>query len=314
MAQLVFDRATDLAVTRKMIHTAARYSGPDYLALVWERVSGAETDEDVTRDLAQAAIENLYGDKKNLKFLLDEVEDIVIGPEALISIARTAKRSLLNLLIDYGIDLQITPEVLQAAAGSMSKHDSLMEFLLERREEVELTDENLQAAAGSGNQTVLQLLSKYCGLPEVPDKWLDLVRLRDAVDPIYYNPDRDIPLPTKDTDLKLAVVTELLGRGVQPDVPDGEGCTPLFYAAVWDNILTVQALLSAGANPNSMNREGRTPLYFAASSGRYRIVEILLDLGVPTHLEDEGGKTPASIAKSQGHMRVFRLLERRRQP
>ena len=313
MVQLVLDRANDLHDTRRMVHMAARYSDPDSLALVWERASRAETDENITRDLAQAAIENPTWARSNLRFLLDKVENIVIGPEALTSIARRDQQSLLDLLVDYGINLQITLEVLQAAAESIRSDGSLMTFLLEWNDKVELTDEVFQAAAGSGNRCVLQVLSNYCDLAEVSNKWLELVRLRDAVDPI--NKPKIYPLLAMgDTDSKVAVVTELLGRGVEPDVPDGDGRTPLFHAAVRGNILTVQALLSAGANPNSTDGQGRTPLHHAATNGCYRIVEILLDLGVSTHLEDENGRTPASIAKGGGHMRVFRLLERRRQP
>lgn len=314
MVQLVLDRANDLHVTRRMVHIAARSCGPDCLALVWERASRAETDENITRDLAQAAIENSMWASNNLGFLLDKVENIVIGPEALTSIARRDQQSLLDLLVDYGINLQITLEVLQAAAESIRSDGSLMTFLLEWNDKVELTDEIFQAAAGSGNQCVLQVLSNYCDLAEVSNTWLELVRLRNAVDPIYDEYEFNSHLAMGDTDSNVAVVTELLGRGVKPDVPDGDGRTPLFHAAVRGNILTVQALLSAGANPNSTDRQGRTPLHYAATSGCYRIVEILLDLGVSTHLEDEKGRTPASIAKGEGNLKVFRLLERRRQP
>ena len=315
MVQFLLDRATDLPITRNLLHTAARYSSYGCLNLIWERASRAEMDEDMTRDLAQAAIENRYGADENLRFLLDKVENIVIGPEALISIARRDHKALLDLLVDYGINLQITLEVLQAAAGIMTRHGPLMiEFLLERSDKVELTDEIFKAAAGSGNKRVLEVVSKYCGLAEVSNKLLDLVRLRDAVGPIYYDIESNFHLPMEDTDSSLALVTELLGRGVEPDVPDGDGRTPLFHAAARGNILTVQALLSAGANPNLTDRKGRMPLYYAAGRGHYRIVEILLDLGVPTHLEDEDGQTPALKARGEGHMRVFRLLERRRQP
>lgn len=314
MVQLVLDKANDLHVTGRMVHMAARYSHPDCLAFLWERASRAETDENITRDLAQAAIENPRWPRSNLRFLLDKVENIVIGPEALTSIARRDQQSLLNLLVDYGINLQITLEVLKAAAESIRSNGSLMKFLLKWNDKVELTDEIFQAAAGSGNQWVLQVLSNYCDLAEVSNTWLELVRLRDAVDPIYDEYEFNSHLAMGDTDSNVAVVTELLGRGVKPDVPDGDGRTPLFHAAVRGNILTVQALLSAGANPNSTDRQGRTPLHYAATSGCYSIVEILLDLGISSHHEDEKGRTPASIAKAKKHMRVFRLLERRRQP
>lgn len=314
--QFVLDRAPDLLVTRKMVHTAARYSGLECLTLIWERACRAKITEAVTKDVAQAAIENWWPDHENLRFLLDEVKDIVIGPEALVSIARKGPDSvpLLNLLIDRGINLQITHDVLQAAARNFWDNTSLITFLLERSDKAMLTDELFRAAADSGNWKILQELSTYCGLAEVPKTWLDLARLQDAVNSFPTAIINSRLPPPRETDLNLDVVLESIGRGVEPDVPDSGGRTPLFHAAILGDILTVQALLSAGANPNSKDGLGRTPLFLAAFGGHYNIVEILLDLGVPTHLEDAGGDTPASMAKSFGHMRVFRLLERRRQP
>lgn len=84
-----------------------------------------------------------------------------IGPEALISIIRTDFDSvpLLDFLIDRGIDLQITHDVLQAAAGNFRYHRSLMTFLLERSDKAMSNDELFRAAADSGRVWVLQVLS-----------------------------------------------------------------------------------------------------------------------------------------------------------
>lgn len=83
--QLVLGRATDLPVTRKLVHTAARYSCLESLALIWERACRAEMTEDVTRNLAEAAMLNGVW-PENLRFLLDKVEDLVVGPEALVNV------------------------------------------------------------------------------------------------------------------------------------------------------------------------------------------------------------------------------------
>ena len=317
MVQLLLNRATEIPVTQNMVHVAAKYGNHDCLAFVWERVHIADMNEEGTRGLVQAAIENRLWARKNLRFFLDKIENIVIGPEILIIIAKKAQQPalLLNFLIDNGVKLQFTGEILQAAAKStICYQSSLMTFLLERSDKIELTDEIFKAVAASGRRTTLEVLSKYCGMTEIPRMWLDLACLHDAVYSCYSDSSYShFPEPGGD-DLNLDMVMELLGRGVEPDVPNGNGLYPLFHAAVLGNILTVQALLSAGANPNSVGKHGATPLFFAAWGGYYAIVELLLDLGVPTHLEDEQGQTPASLAKSHGHMKVFKLLERRRQP
>ncbi|KAF6233495.1 hypothetical protein HO173_008427 [Letharia columbiana] len=176
-----------------------------------------------------------------------------------------------------------------------------------------LNNKLFRALAGSGCVWVLQVLSQHCGLAEVPKKWLDLARLHDTVDSYPGGSLDSYVRLTRFTDLKIDLVKELLAQGVEPDVPDGRGQTPLMHAAVLGNILTVQALLSADASPSSKDRQGRTPLFFAAFGGHYGIVEILLDLGVSIDLGDTKGDTPTTMATRRGHMRVFRLLERRRQ-
>lgn len=313
--ELVLDRATDLPITRKVVHTAARYSPLKCLTLVWERACRAEMTEDFTRGLAQAAIENSSSTMKNLTFLLNEVKDSIVSPEALVSMTRADHNSMpiLKLLIDHGISLQITHDVLKAAAGRNWMDDtSLMTLLLERSDKIMRTDELFRAAAGSGGEGVLEVLSQYCGLAKVPEKWLNIARLQDVV-----NSHNDGLMEmrfwsTRDIDLSLGLVRELLAQGAEPDVPDGRGQTPCMHAALLSNILTVQALLAAGANPNSKDREGKSPLFFAAAGGHYGIVEMLLARGVPIDLEDADGHTAASMAKQNGHMKIFRLLERSR--
>ena len=310
MVQLVFDRATDLPITRTM----ASACSDGCLPLFWERVYAVKMTEDVTKDLAQATIENCHATKEAFKIFLDQVKDLDLTPKAIINIARRGNDSvpLLEVLIDHGAIVQITREILQAAATS--EEPALITFLLERSDGIELTDDIFRAAAGMGNEEVLQVLSKYCDLADVSEKWLDIVRLHEALCAHHETLKYIVHAKFAVTDLRLDVIEELIGRGVELDTPDVEGNTPLYFAVYHNSVLTVQALLSAGADPSRMNEAGRTPLHFAARAGCFAIVEILLDLGVPTHVEDEDGETPGSLAKDNGHIKLFRLLERRKQP
>lgn len=309
MVRLVFDRATDLSITKAMVSVA---DSDECLLFLWERVRAAEMTEDVTRDLAQTAIANGTPTKEMFQIFLDQVKDLVLTPEAINNIATWSSDSvpLLELLIDHGAIVQITQEILQAAATS--KDPAMVTFLLERSDGIQLTDEIFKAAAGMGNEEVLQVLSKYCDLAEVSEKWLDIVRLHEILYVDHWS--HPIYPSHADIDLQLDVIEELIGRGVDLDTPDENGSTPLYFAVDHDSVLTVQALLSAGADPSRMNKAGKTPLHYAARRGYFAIVEILLDLGVPTHVEDKDGQTPASLAKNKGHIKIFRLLERRKQP
>ena len=305
MVRFVFDRATGLPITREMVRAAVWYDDSDECwPFLWKRACTAGMTEDVCGELAQVLLEKMEPSQEDFEIFY-EMKNLVITPEALNNIARAGVDSapLLHSLIGHGVILQITREMLQAAATG--NNASVVTFLLDRGDGIELTDDIFKAAAGNGDETVLQVLSKYCGLAKVSEKWLDIARLHNILD--------SDSLEKIGNDRHLDVVKELIGRGVEPDVPDMHGGTPLVHAVISGDILTVQALLSAGANPNSTTKNVLTPLYHAASRGHFAIVEILLDLGVPTHLEDRNGRTPALEAKNFGHIKVFRLLERRRQ-
>ena len=154
------------------------------LAFFRERGWIAEDNEDVIEELIQAAIMNdPYWAEESLRFFLKEIKNIVVSPETLICIARKGWEPvlLLDLLIFYGVRLQITCEVLRAAAGSICDDSSLMISLLERSESIELSEEVFKAAAGSGSRKVLQVLYDYCGMAEIPIKWLDLALLHDTI-------------------------------------------------------------------------------------------------------------------------------------
>ena len=226
--RLVFDRATDLSVTRIMVSAAAPRVNTECLLFLWERVRAAEMTEDVSKDLAQATIEDGIPNEANFEICLDHVKDLVLTPKAINNMAWRGDDSvpLLELLIDHGAIVPITLEILQAAATS--KDPAMITFLLERSDGIELTDDIFRAAAGMGNEEVLQVLSKYCNLAEVTEKWLDIVRLDEALC-AYHSGSKYIHARYEDSDLQLDVIEELIGRGVELDTPDVGGETPLFF-------------------------------------------------------------------------------------
>ena len=59
------------------------------------------------------------------------------------------------------------------------------------------------------------------------------------------------------------VVRLLLAHGANVDAGDGDGNTPLNFAARSDNLELARILLDAGADPKSTTERGYTPLTFA---------------------------------------------------
>jgi ankyrin repeat protein len=117
-------------------------------------------------------------------------------------------------------------------------------------------------------------------------------------------------------DMKMA--ESLLSFGVDPDVPDRYGATPLYYAASYNQFEIVQLLLAYHASPNApiqMNRpkdDLYTPgsaLQYAASLGNLRIISTLLAAGADINAKGAMGRTALHFAGTQvGVMHL--LIER----
>jgi uncharacterized protein len=140
-----------------------------------------------------------------------------------------------------------------------------------------------------------------------------------------------------------AIVTGMLERGVDPNVRDRHGRTPLFDALQLPSAVAlelVKVLLSAGANPDASAASGETPLGLAlarsepelqnwlnwptwklpqrrlrsidlvsaAASGDVQAVDKLLTLGLPIDATDAQGASPLLRAAGCGHAMLVQLL------
>jgi hypothetical protein len=106
---------------------------------------------------------------------------------------------------------------------------------------------------------------------------------------------------------------EILKNGIDPNIRDFNGRTPLFQAIVEGNVEIVQELLKFGAEINIHDNAGNTPLHFAANEYQISIAKILIDKGATVDAVDFHGNTPLSNAvyysKGRGEM-ILLLLEK----
>ncbi|MCD0451918.1 ankyrin repeat domain-containing protein [Actinocorallia sp. API 0066] len=111
---------------------------------------------------------------------------------------------------------------------------------------------------------------------------------------------------------KLDRVSELLAEGVPPDLPDSEGTTALYAAAVAGHGEAVRALLEAGADPNraSLGDSDGLPLCGAACWGHDQTVAALLEGGAEPDRTESFDWTPLKWAATGGHTAVVSLLLR----
>ncbi|KAF5724687.1 ankyrin repeat [Fusarium mundagurra] len=112
---------------------------------------------------------------------------------------------------------------------------------------------------------------------------------------------------------------DLLSNGMEPDVRDGWGRTPLSYASEEGHAAVVTQLLNYQVDPESRSDDDgqgspRTALSHAARQGHAEVVTILLKEGRvnpdSTPSESDGGlnRTPLSYAAGAGHIDIAKLL------
>jgi uncharacterized protein len=108
----------------------------------------------------------------------------------------------------------------------------------------------------------------------------------------------------------LRLLRELIARGVDPNRRHG-GLTPLL-AATRDSYQgrpdAVMMLLANGADAAAADGEGRTPLHFAALAGEPEVAALLLDAGAPLEALDREGLSPLGRACASGNWRLAKFL------
>ena len=97
----------------------------------------------------------------------------------------------------------------------------------------------------------------------------------------------------------LAGVQAELDKGVDVDLKNDNGWTPLHYAAYGGKKEIVELLIAKNANVNA-KVDGRTPLHYAALKGHKEIAELLIAKGADVNAKiekmgDEVGLTSTEI-------------------
>lgn len=102
----------------------------------------------------------------------------------------------------------------------------------------------------------------------------------------------------------LTTVTNLLGRGLSPDVVDPHGNAALHQACTAGHVGIVEALLDAGANIELplAKVDGKRAVHCAASAGHVSVLNTLAKRGADLQASDERGLTALHYASRDGHV------------
>ena len=97
--------------------------------------------------------------------------------------------------------------------------------------------------------------------------------------------------------LKVAKVL-VDAKGIQVDIRNHAGETPLMMAALKAEVDAATALVAHGA---AVQKEGWSPLHYAATGGSAAIVKLLLSKGAALEARSPNGSTPLMMAARYGN-------------
>jgi len=135
-------------------------------------------------------------------------------------------------------------------------------FSCVQREEVELGEAIFEASRNGEANEVKTLLQRGCGSVKYRDQY-GLTALHAAA----FKGHKDV----------MRVLVELAGLDLEGE--DEEGHVPFHMAVQSGDVGTVQVLLEKGVNLNVVNKRGATPLYMARIWGHHDICELLVSRG-----------------------------------
>ena len=108
---------------------------------------------------------------------------------------------------------------------------------------------------------------------------------------------------------KTELVDNLLQLGVDPNVQDKKGRTPLIYSILANQQKMVERLLQAGADLTIVDDSGHTALHWAIMLGEKQVVKLLLETGADIEQPDKDGNRAWEIAVNYDQLAIKELLQ-----
>ncbi len=136
---------------------------------------------------------------------------------------------------------------------------------------------------------------------------LFLTALPVALPAVAQSP-RDLLLAAASGD--LTEVQAALAAGVEVDVRDSQGRTPLLIATLSDRTDVARVLIANGADVNAKDRLGDTPFLYAGVEGRNTILKMMLRSGADVKDVNRYGGTALTPAAHYGHVETVKILLR----
>ena len=142
-----------------------------------------------------------------------------------------------------------------------------------------------------------------------------LAMLKGGVDPNVSNEKGNTPLIISSSLGDLPSVRDLLAYRADVNAANNDGNTALIYAARYNHPQVVRELLKpqtmqAPVDVNAQNKQGQTALYWAASKGYTDVVKRLLAADADPTLAAQDGLVPYAVARQKNRKAVLPWFEK----
>jgi ankyrin len=101
---------------------------------------------------------------------------------------------------------------------------------------------------------------------------------------------------------------ELIAKGADVNAAQGDGATPLHWAAYRIDVELARMLLDRGAKADAKSQYGSSPLVEAVKAANAELVGMLLDAGADVDAANLDGETALMLAARTGSVEVTKLL------
>ncbi len=145
---------------------------------------------------------------------------------------------------------------------------------------------------------------------EVADPWWVKVLIDHGADPDARDKEDQTPLFYAALGNNVEIIDVLVENGASVNAQDSVGCAALHYVASSRGVERAVALVQNGADPNIRDMEGETPLFRAVQyrEARVEIARLLIEAGACVNTKDNDGAFPLWKAASFGHTEMVKLL------
>ena len=108
----------------------------------------------------------------------------------------------------------------------------------------------------------------------------------------------------------IEAVIQHLANGVDVNVKNDFGFTPLLKAAQFGRREVAELLIAKGADVSVKDKFGRTPLHCAADEDQTEVAELLIAAGADVNGRDNGDRTPLDFAVMKKQNEISDLLRK----